>query len=103
VIWVGVEPSEPLLQLHQDLELALLDAGIAPDERHFSPHLTLGRLKESVPAAVSSFEVRHGELVFPPFEVAEIILYSSVLTNQGAIHSKEVVVGCRPAREGERS
>jgi RNA 2',3'-cyclic 3'-phosphodiesterase len=98
VLWVGVEPSDPLMLLHQALELALMEVDLAPDERHFSPHLTLARLKETAPAAVSSFEIRHGGLAFPPFEVREIVLYSSVLTNQGAIHRREVTVSCEEAR-----
>jgi 2'-5' RNA ligase len=95
VLWVGVEPNDMLVALHQELELALLEAGIPPEERPFSPHLTLARLKETYPVAVASFEERHGALAFPPFQVREVVLYSSVLTNQGAIHSKEAVARCR--------
>jgi RNA 2',3'-cyclic 3'-phosphodiesterase len=95
VLWVGVEANPELMELYQDLELALVDVGIPPEERPFSPHLTLARLKTSAPAAVGSFETRHGELAFAPFEVREVILYSSVLANDGAIHSREAVVACR--------
>ena len=94
VLWVGVAPNDALGQLHQDLELALIDTGLAPEERPFSPHLTLARLRESAPASVGSFETKHCELVFPSFEVREVVLFSSVLTPQGAIHSKEVTVPC---------
>jgi 2'-5' RNA ligase len=83
------------MQLQQDLELALLDGGIATDERPFSPHLTLARLKDTVPVTVTSFELRHGELAYPPFEVSRVILYSSVLSNQGAIHRVEMSVPCQ--------
>jgi len=95
VLWVGVEPSDRLSQLQQDLELALLEVGIPPEERPFSPHITLARLRDTAPAKVNSFEERHGELNYPPYQVREVVLYSSVLTNQGAIHSKEVTVVCR--------
>jgi len=97
VLWVGVERDPALMQLHQELELALIGAGVAPDERRFSPHLTLARLKDSPPAEVGAFEKRHQELVFPPFEVHEVILFSSVLTNQGAVHSREAVLRCSEA------
>jgi len=95
VLWVGMGENQRLTQLYQDLGLALLEVGIPPEERPFSPHLTLARLKTSAPATVGSFEARHGELAFAPFEVREVILYSSVLTNQGAIHSREAVVACQ--------
>ena len=95
VLWVGMEPNDALTRLHQEVELALLSTDIAPDERRFSPHLTLARLKDTAPGAVSWFEARHAELAFPPFEVSEAVLYSSVLTNQGAIHSREAAIRCR--------
>ena len=95
VLWVGLEPCDGLMQLQQDLELALMDAGIAPDERPFSPHITLARFKEPLPAAVTRFELLHKEFASPAFEVSEFILFSSVLTRQGAIHNKEAVYRCR--------
>lgn len=102
VLWVGMEPSNPLMQLQQDLELALVDAEIAPEERRFSPHITIARLKETPPAAVSAFEARHRELACEPFEVREVILYSSVLTNQGAIHQSEAVLRSQQAPASSR-
>jgi RNA 2',3'-cyclic 3'-phosphodiesterase len=95
VLWVGMDQCDPLMQLQQELELALLDAGIAPDERRFSPHITVARLKETHPAAVFGFETRHQDLACSTFEVDEVILYSSVLTKQGAIHNREAAVRCQ--------
>jgi RNA 2',3'-cyclic 3'-phosphodiesterase len=95
VLWVGIEPSQQLLHLQQRVELMLTNTGIPADERHFSPHMTLARLKETPPAEVGRFETRHAELAFPPFEVKEFILFSSTLTRQGAIHHKEAVYCCR--------
>jgi 2'-5' RNA ligase len=97
VLWVGTEPCNPLLRLQQAIELALMDAGIPADERGFSPHLTLARLKETPPAAVHKFELRHADVCFPPFQVGEFILYSSVLGRQGALHNKEAVYPCLTA------
>jgi 2'-5' RNA ligase len=95
VLWVGLGPCDPLIQLQQDIEIALLDAGTTADERHFSPHITLARFKESVPAAVERFEKAHLDFTCPSFEVNHFILYSSVLTPRGAIHTKEAVYRCR--------
>jgi len=97
VLWVGLAPCPALMQLQMELELALLEIGIPAEGRRFSPHLTLARLKETLPAAVSAFEIRHRDLACPPFEVGEFILYSSLLTAKGAIHSKEAVYSCRQA------
>jgi RNA 2',3'-cyclic 3'-phosphodiesterase len=94
VLWVGMEPSDPLLRLQHEIELALVDVGIPPEERPFSPHITLARLRDTAPAVVAEFERRHKDLACTPFEVTEFILFSSVLTPHGAIHTPEAVYRC---------
>lgn len=96
VLWIGVAESRVLLELQKEVELSLLEVGIPPDERPFSPHLTLARLNEPhrYMAAVAQFEQRHLALSYPAFEVVEVVLFSSVLTRDGAIHRKELVVPC---------
>lgn len=94
VLWVGTEESRPLLTLQQKIEAAVVGAGILPEERRFSPHLTLARIKEDASAAVARFEAKHRELLFPPFNVNEFILFSSVLTPKGATHRKEETYRC---------
>ena len=91
VLWVGLEQRPELVLLQQRIEATLLQAGIPAEERPFSPHITLARLKETPAAVVARFEAAHRGLTFPPFEVNEFILYSSVLTPRGAIHNKEAV------------
>ena len=97
VLWAGIEESRPLLALQQQIETAVIEAGIVPEERPFSPHITLARIKENASAAVALFEAAHLEQRFPPFEVTEFILFSSVLTPEGAQHRKETSYpsGCR--------
>jgi len=45
VIWAGVAMCPPLVQLKQKTCAALQETGIGFDEKPFSPHLTLGRVK----------------------------------------------------------
>jgi len=48
VIWVGMEDNQQRLVLFQEkLEGTLAAIGFAPEKRAYSPHLTLGRVKES--------------------------------------------------------
>ncbi len=89
VLWVGFEESMPLMELQQQVELALMEAGIPPDERKFSPHLTLARLKETPPGRITALEERFKDFGAAPFVVTEFYLYSSVLTRSGAIHTRE--------------
>jgi len=94
VLWVGVDPSDPPMRLQRELELALVGTGLPPDLRRFAPHITVARLKETPLAPFDAFEIRHRDLILPPFRVREMILYSSILTDQGAIHQRESAVSC---------
>ncbi len=89
VLWVGLEESAPLLKLQQEVELALIGANIPPEERKFSPHLTLARLKDTPPGPVLALEERFKAFGAGPFTVTEFHLYSSALTRSGAIHTRE--------------
>ena len=89
VLWVGVEESRPLLVLQKGVEAALIAAGIAPDERRFSPHITIARLKETPLPPVAAFEERYGNFLAGPFPGGTFHLYSSTLTREGAIHTRE--------------
>lgn len=95
VIWVGLSPCPELIELQQDIELALSATGIEPEQRPFSPHITLARLRQGAPAAVQRFESEHDAFTSPPFPVDRFVLYSSTLTPQGAIHTSEAQYRCR--------
>ncbi|WP_224959112.1 RNA 2',3'-cyclic phosphodiesterase [Geomonas subterranea] len=95
VVWAGLEESGPLLILQRQIEAAVAGVGIARDERGFSPHITLARIKENASATVARFEATHRDLSFPPFSAEEFILFSSVLTPKGATHRREQTCRCR--------
>ncbi len=91
VLWVGMEESAPLLELQEEVERALVGAGVPPEERGFSPHITIARLKETPPVKVMALEEKHRQFSAGPFPVEEFYLYSSTLTREGAIHKREAV------------
>ncbi len=49
VLWVGVHGGDGLSGLARQTEELLLPLGIKKEEREFSPHLTLARIKNPVP------------------------------------------------------
>jgi RNA 2',3'-cyclic 3'-phosphodiesterase len=52
VVWVGVsEPTGSLKRLLRAVERALKPLGFVPEERAFTPHLTLGRTNRMAPSA----------------------------------------------------
>lgn len=89
VIWVGLqEPTGQLALLHRAVNEAMQNVGFQPEDRHFSPHLTLGRIRQrasredaqAVGEAIRRAEVGH--LGDAPVE--EMILFRSVLKSSGA-------------------
>lgn len=89
VLWVGVEKSEPLLQLRHRVDSALGQAGVPPEGRKFSPHITLARLKDAPMSRLGPFLTGHALFKLEPFEIEEFHLFSSQLTSKGAIHTLE--------------
>lgn len=88
-IWVGVqEPTGKLALLHQTVNEALAKVGFQPEERKFSPHLTLGRVRRkaareeaaAVGRVIAATAVGH--LATTP--AAEIIFFRSQLKSTGA-------------------
>lgn len=89
VVWVGAETGEALFFLQREVERIVSEAGVAPDEKRFSPHITLARLREGTPSDFGVFQARHAAFRTEPFEVEAFHLYSSTLTPAGAIHRRE--------------
>ena len=49
VFWAGVEGGEPLRDLARATENGLAQIGLPIEERAYSPHLTLARIRDAVP------------------------------------------------------
>lgn len=81
VLWVGVEDEEGKLKgVFKALEKALQKLGFPREERPFSPHLTLGRVKGR-----GDFSFLEGSgFDFGPLLVKEVILFKSDLKPEGA-------------------
>jgi len=87
VLWIGLQPEARLQQLAAKVHEVLLACGIPQEERPFSPHITLARLKMAPPRAADTFLDQQQELKLPPFFVQEFSLFQSRLTPQGALHT----------------
>ena len=91
VLWAGVAPSKPLMELQTSVESAVESVGFPP-EREFSAHITLARLKQPKPSAeVQRFLAAYAGFGSEPFPVEEFILFSSQLTPQGSIYTRQGV------------
>ena len=89
VLWLGLDQSEPLLQLQRRVEAKLQQSGLAPEGRKFSPHITIARFNNPPLDKVAAFMAGHSLFELPPFRANEFHLYSSFLTSSGAVHTLE--------------
>jgi RNA 2',3'-cyclic 3'-phosphodiesterase len=77
VFWAGIEAGEQLRTLANSTEQAVAVLGVPVEERQFSPHLTLARIRETVPLGAlqkSLQDLRHN---FGSFQAREFFLYLS--------------------------
>lgn len=87
VIWAGVGENSKLMRLQEKIEQACRMAGLDPEERTFTPHITLGRVKGASRKEVLTFINRNKKLRIDDIFLREFILYESRLHTDGAIHS----------------
>ncbi len=84
-LWAGVQPREPLTQLHQRVDRACVSVGLPPDERAYLPHITLARFGR-LAGSTADFMTRHGGLTSAPFTVDGFALFESHLSHEGAAY-----------------
>ncbi|MFN0199551.1 MAG: RNA 2',3'-cyclic phosphodiesterase [Planctomycetaceae bacterium] len=83
VVWIGMQPAELLIALAEEIERESRLIGFEPEQRAFSPHLTIGRVKFRPPQKLFDLMRKHEQTVFGDVEIDEVRLYSSELTPQG--------------------
>jgi len=77
VLWAGVEADESLAKLAHATEQAVAALGVPVEERPYSPHLTLARIREAVPLDALRAAIAHAEADFGAFRAGEFKLYLS--------------------------
>src|SRR5271169_2825906 len=88
-LWVGVERSPELVALHDKVERALVRAGLAPEPRKFSPHVTLARLHKPALDKLSGFLAAHAQFRAVPHPVEGFSLIASLQTKAGSIYEDQ--------------
>lgn len=92
VLWLDVVGDiERLRQLQTAVEEALVEVGFPPEERGFSPHLTLARVRQPAPAGTAERVAHALRAATPPqaeFDVREIVLMRSTLQPGGAVYER---------------
>lgn len=89
ILWVGlVSGLNEMNDLALDVETRMVRLGFAKEERSFSPHLTLGRVRTARNLGVLSQVVEgSGYRLDPQLIVDHMTLYQSTLTPEGSVYS----------------
>ncbi|MGO9612145.1 MAG: RNA 2',3'-cyclic phosphodiesterase [Dissulfurispiraceae bacterium] len=89
VLWVGIDASDDLKRLANDIDDAMVQQGFKKEDRKFSPHLTVGRVKNGkvIDSTVREF-LNFQEIFFGSVEVEEFMLMKSILRPSGAEYSR---------------
>ena len=93
VIWIALEGNtEPLAVMQREIEQALAPLGFAPENRAFTPHLTLGRVRDNASSddrkEIGSV-VKENKIDYESsFTLRELSLMKSTLTPTGAIYNR---------------
>jgi len=89
MLWVGIERNPALQHLHEKVESALSRLGYPPEERRYTPHVTLARLKGTTEGKLRDFLTQHALFRAAPFAVERFSLVASFLTKSGAIYEDQ--------------
>lgn len=93
VIWAGIRRNAALMDLQKRLEDALERYGFPKERRPFSPHLTLGRVRNGVPGGelgnIGRAVKQAPEKAAVGMEVAGYDLMKSILRPTGAEYARQ--------------
>ncbi|MBN2088696.1 RNA 2',3'-cyclic phosphodiesterase [candidate division KSB1 bacterium] len=88
VLWVGCEEKSGGLQkIHQGLDSMLSNLGFEKEMRKFSPHLTIGRVKDGRKLGDIPHLLQQSPFKTEKFLVAEVIVMKSQLHPAGSIYT----------------
>jgi 2'-5' RNA ligase len=89
ILWAGVEPNGALDHLQMKIEAAVARAGLPVEQRRFSPHVTLARLRRAPGNRIEQFVADHAGFRAEPITIDRFTLFSSFLSSSGAIYTPE--------------
>ena len=97
VFWIGLSQGLPSLQqMHETFNRRLLPLGLEPEDRPFSAHLTLGRVKDAPGQAARTLRDTVGELRAPAAgcRIDHATVFQSRLSPRGSTYVPLLAVPC---------
>jgi 2'-5' RNA ligase len=92
VIWIGIQAPDELEALQRGIDAATARLGYPSENRPFSPHLTIGRVKQNVHGeALGSIRAAIESTRIGPLgkaQISNLHLFKSELKSSGAVYTK---------------
>ena len=93
ILWIGVGQAHPhLFQLHKRVNEAALACNLPIEERAWTPHFTIARVRGLSKEMMRSFLKKHCEFDAGMFRVDAFHLYQSQLSAAGSIHRRLLTI-----------
>ena len=92
IVWLGFENNKSLSYIVENLNKNLQKIGLQRENKKFSPHLTIGRIKKNL--SIHNMEIINDKFLcnkvinFQNQIINEIILFESTLTPYGPIYTE---------------
>jgi len=87
VIWAGISESERLTALYDNIKGGLDLLGFVSEQRRFSPHLTLARVRSlKNQSTLRSMTDNYKEVEFQKAHIAEVIYFESIIQQTGSLY-----------------
>lgn len=90
---IRIKKTEALEHIQKKVESVCVRSGLEAEQRKFTPHITLARMKGSSVEGVEQFIAEQGWPEGINFLADHFVLYSSFLSGEGAIYTPEVEYG----------
>ena len=99
VLWAGVEPSADLTALQRSIGTVLTDAiGFQPEDRPYSPHITLARLDEpDQSGVVERYLAENRGFAVPSVLIDRFVLFSSSFAENVPKYQEEAAFLLEPS------
>ena len=98
VVWMGIDAGrEALVTLAAEVATRLTRVGVMLEDRAYSPHLTLGRVREAGELRASTLTAGREDAVLGMMVVGPITLFESRLSPSGPAYRPIERIECGPA------
>lgn len=97
VVWLGVEAgTDEMTRLHEAIEAAMTDRGFDPEDRAFTPHVTIARMDHGGGKALVQQKLRTLDPEVGEMTVSEVRLTKSELDEDGPTYSTVAAIELPP-------